>query len=132
MVGSTVVVKGAKELKASFRKIEDAAARKGMQAELKSEYKRAADVVAQAGKSEAPSRTGKLAGSIVPVGVLAGARVRAKAPYGWYVHQGRGPGKKGGPMRPNPFLRRAAEAKAGEVRDILAAGLSKFVGRVVR
>lgn len=127
-----VVVKGAKELRASLRKIEDAAARKGMQAELKAEYKRAAEVVAAAGRTEAPSRTGKLAGSIVPVGVLSGAKVRAKAPYGWYVHQGRGPGRKGGPMRPNPFLRRAVDAKQMEVRDILAAGLSRFVDRVVR
>lgn len=127
-----IVVKGVKELKASFRKIEDAAARKGMQTELKAEYKRAAEIVAAAGRSEAPRRTGRLSDSIVPVGVLSGAKVRAKAKHGWYVHQGRGPGKRGGPMRPNPFLRRAAEAKQGEVRDVLADGLSKFTDRTVR
>lgn len=136
-----IEVKGAKELARAFREVEDAAARKGMQADLKSEYRQAAEVVAAAAREEAPKRSGRLRDSIKAKGTTLGASVTVggtkAVPYAAPIHWGWGtrPNKakhwRGGPIAANNFILRAAEGTKGEVAEILEAGLRRLIERVM-
>lgn len=138
--GIVVQVKGAKELRRALRQIEDAAERKGMQAELKSEYRTAARVVELAARQEAPQRSGRLAGSIKAKGTTTGGAVTAgglkAVPYAGPIHWGwpSRPNKarrwRGGPIAANRFMVRAAQSSADQVADILEGGLRRLVDKV--
>lgn len=153
--GAVVEVKGAKELRRALRQIEDAAAKKAMQAELKTEYKRAAQIVADRAKPEvragatgssgdnrwggAYGPTGKLAGTIKARGTLTGASVTAgspSVPYAGPIHYGwRRPNKskgwRGGPIKANKFMTRAARASQDEVAQMIEDGLRRFINETV-
>jgi hypothetical protein len=138
--GIVVEVKGAKELRRALRQIEDAAERKGMQADLKSEYRTAARVVEIAARQEAPKRSGRLAGSIKAKGTTTGSAVVAgglkAVPYAGPIHWGwpSRPNKsrrwRGGPIAANRFMVRAAESSADQVAGILEGGLRRFIDKV--
>ena len=134
-------VTGAKELRKAIRQIEDAAAKKGMQADLKGAYRTAARVVEVSAKQEAPRRSGRLAGSIKAKGTLAGASVVAgglKAVpyagpihYGWPSRPNKSKGWRGGPIKANKFMTRALEASVPEVVDVLSAELQRVMNKVM-
>lgn len=138
--GIVVQVKGAKELRRALRQIEDAAERRGMQAELKAEYRTAARVVELAARQEAPQRSGRLAGSIKAKGTTTGAAVTAgglkAVPYAGPIHWGwpSRPNKarrwRGGPIAGNRFMVRAAQASADQVAEILEGGLRRLIDKV--
>ena len=135
-------VRGAKELRRALREIEDAAAKKGMQGELKSAYRAAARVVEIAAKGEAPKRSGRLASTIKPKATSFGASVTAggtkRVPYagpihwGWPSRPNRARGWRGGPIAPNPFMIRAAKDSADIVADVLERGLKQFIDGAVK
>ncbi len=136
-----VKVTGAKELRKAIRQLEDAAAKKGMQADLKGAYRTAARAVEVQAKMEAPRRSGRLAGSIKAKGTTTGASIVAgglKAVpyagpihYGWPSRPNRSKGWRGGPIAANPFLTRAAAGSIDIVRDVLADELQRVLDRVM-
>lgn len=135
-----VEVKGARELRSALRKIEDAAARKGMQADLKTEYRTAARVVELAAYQEAPRRSGRLAGSIKAKGTTTGAavtvggtaRTRHAGPihWGWGSRPNKAKGWRGGPISANNFMLRALASSREQVAEILEGGLRRLIDKV--
>ena len=136
-----VKVTGAKELRKAIRQVEDAAAKKGMQADLKGAYRQAARVVEVAAKTEAPRRSGRLAGSIKAKGTTTGASIVAgglkSVPYAGPIHYGwpsrpnRSRGWRGGPIAANPFLTRAANDSVDMVAKIIEEELQRVLDRVM-
>lgn len=136
-----VKVTGAKEIRKAIKKIEDAAEKKGMQADLKNAYRTAAQAVEGRARSEAPRRSGRLAGSIKAKGTLQGASIVAgglKAVpyagpihYGWPSRPNKAKGWRGGPIKANKFLTRAAAASVPDVVDVLAAELQRVMDKVM-
>lgn len=136
-----VKVTGAKELRKAIRQVEDAAAKKGMQADLKGAYRTAARAVEVQAKMEAPRRSGRLAGSIKAKGTTTGASIVAgglKAVpyagpihYGWPSRPNRSKGWRGGPIAANPFLTRAAYGSIDIVKDVLADELQRVLDKVM-
>jgi len=136
-----VKVTGAKELRKAIRQIEDAAAKKGMQADLKGAYRTAARAVEVAAKTEAPRRSGRLAGSIKAKGTTTGASIVAgglkSVPYAGPIHYGwpsrpnRRRGWRGGPIAANPFLTRAANDSVDVVRELLEQELQRVLDRMM-
>ena len=136
-----VKVTGAKELRKAIRQLEDAAAKKGMQADLKGAYRTAARAVEVQAKMEAPRRSGRLAGSIKAKGTTTGATIVAgglKAVpyagpihYGWPSRPNKSKGWRGGPIKANPFLTRAAAGSIDIVRDVLADELQRVLDKVM-
>lgn len=136
-----VKVTGAKELRKAIRQLEDAAAKKGMQADLKGAYRTAARAVEVQAKMEAPRRSGRLAGSIKAKGTTTGASIVAgglkSVPYAGPIHYGwpsrpnKSKGWRGGPIKANPFLTRAAAGSIDIVRDVLADELQRVLDRVM-
>lgn len=129
-----------REVRRGLREIEDAAARKEMGKELRSAYRAAARVVEVAARGEAPSRSGRLAGSVKAKGTQYGAAVTAggaKVPYaapihwGWGTRPNRARGWRGGPIAANNFLIRAKDQSKDAVRDALERGLREFVDRAM-
>lgn len=134
-----VEIKGARELRAALRQIEDAAAKKGMQADLKAEYRTAARIVESAAKAEAPKRTGRLSKTIKAKGTLTGAAITAGTPsvrwagpihWGWPSRPNKARGWRGGPITGNPFLVRALAQSQDMVADVLEGGLRRFIDKV--
>lgn len=136
-----VKVTGAKELRKAIRQIEDAAAKKGMQADLKGAYRTAARVVEVSAKQEAPRRSGRLAGSVKAKGTTTGASIVAgglKAVpyagpihYGWPSRPNRAKGWRGGPIKPNKFLTRAAAQSVDTIVDLLGDELQRVLNKVM-
>jgi hypothetical protein len=136
-----VKVTGAKELRKAIRQLEDAAAKKGMQADLKGAYRTAARAVEVQAKMEAPRRSGRLAGSIKAKGTTTGASIVAgglkSVPYAGPIHYGwpsrpnKSKGWRGGPIKANPFLTRAAAGSIDIVRDVLADELQRVLDKVM-
>lgn len=136
-----VKVTGAKELRKAIRQVEDAAAKKGMQADLKGAYRTAARVVEVAAKTEAPRRSGRLAGSIKAKGTTTGASIVAGGTkavpyagpihYGWPSRPNRSKGWRGGPIAANPFLTRAAYGSIDIVKDVLADELQRVLDKAM-
>jgi hypothetical protein len=136
-----VKVTGAKELRKAIRQVEDAAAKKGMQADLKGAYRTAARAVEVQAKMEAPRRSGRLAGSIKAKGTTTGASIVAgglkSVPYAGPIHYGwpsrpnKSKGWRGGPITANPFLTRAAAGSIDIVRDVLADELQRVLDKVM-
>lgn len=153
--GVVVEVRGAKDLRRALREIEDAAAKKGMQAELKTEYRIAARIVEAAAKGEvkagatgksgdsrwggAYSGSGKLAASIKAKGTLTGASITAGGPrvpyaapihWGWPSRPNKTKGHRGGPIAANRFLTRAAAQSQDAIANVLEDGLRRFIDKV--
>ena len=136
-----VKVTGAKELRKAIRQLEDAAAKKGMQADLKGAYRTAAWAVEVQAKMEVPRRSGRLAGSIKAKGTTTGASIVAgglkSVPYAGPIHYGwpsrpnKSKGWRGGPIKANPFLTRAAAGSIDIVRDVLADELQRVLDKVM-
>ncbi len=136
-----VKVTGAKELRKAIRQVEDAAAKKGMQADLKGAYRTAGRAVEVQAKMEAPRRSGRLAGSVKAVGTTTGAKIVAgglkSVPYAGPIHYGwpSRPNKskrwRGGPIAANPFLTRAAYGSIDIVKDVLAEELQRVLDKVM-
>lgn len=136
-----VKVTGAKELRKAIRQLEDAAAKKGMQGELKGAYRTAARAIEVAAKQEAPRRSGKLAGTIKAKGTTTGAAVTAggskAVPYaapihwGWPSRPNKARGWRGGPIAPNKFLVRAAMDNRDVVREILEDELNRVLKKAM-
>lgn len=80
-----VQVQGARELRKALKAVE------GGLADLKATHDKIAQIVVPVGKSGAPRRTGRLAGSIRGSGTKTAATVRAggaRLPYGGPIHWG--------------------------------------------
>lgn len=88
-----------------------------------------ADRVAAAARVEAPARTGALARSIGPRDEGGDVTVVVQAAHGGPVHAGRGPGRRGGRMAPNPFLDRALAKAEGRYVAALADELDEIITR---
>lgn len=143
MAGDVVVgIKGVKELRRALREIEDKATKKGLAAELRSEFRTAARVVELAAHQEVPKRSGRLAGSIKSKGTTTGAavtvggtaRTRHAGPvhWGWPSRPNKSRGWRGGPIAANKFLVRAAERSRDQVADALEKGLKRWVDKAFR
>ncbi len=136
-----VKVTGAKELRKAIRQIEDAAAKKGMQADLKGAYRTAARAVEVQAKMEAPRRSGRLAGSIKSKGTTTGASIVAgglkSVPYagpihyGWKTRPNKSKKWRGGPIAANPFLTRAAEQSVDVVALLIEQELQRVLDRMM-
>lgn len=136
-----VKVTGAKELRKAIRQIEDAAAKKGMQADLKGAYRTAARVVEVSAKQEAPRRSGRLAGSVKAKGTTTGASVVAgglkavpyagPVHYGWPSRPNKAKGWRGGPIKANKFLTRAAAQSIDAIVDLLGDELQRVLNKVM-
>jgi hypothetical protein len=89
----------------------------------------AAEMVAEAGKAEAPRRSGRLAASIRPSATAKVGMVRAgtavRVPYagpihfGWFRRH----------IRPNPFLYKALDKRIGEVYAAYTRQIDKAIER---
>lgn len=135
-----VKVEGTKELRRAIRQLEDAADRKGANAELRSAWRTAARVVESRAKVEAPRRSGALAGSIKSKATTRGASVSAggtkRVPYAGPIHYGWGSrpnkrkGWRGGPIAANRFLDRAVAESIDPVVAVLEDGMRRLVDKV--
>lgn len=86
--------------------------------------------VADGARTEAPRRTGVLARSIAVDARTAGTvEVVVQAAYGGPVHDGRGPGRRGGPMAPDPFLDRGIDRAERVYADALEEDLVRAIDR---
>ena len=141
MAGDVVVgVKGVKELRRALRQIEDKATRKGLAMELRSEFRTAARVVELAAHQEVPKLKGTLAASIKSKGTTTGAavtvggtaRTRHAGPihWGWPSRPNKARRWRGGPIKANPFLVRAAERSQDQVADAIGKGLKRWIDKV--
>lgn len=113
MGGSGVEIEGLNRLVRTLR-------RAGVDLDdLKAAHRRAADTVLPAAAAATPSRSGRLAASLrasstARAGVVK-AGGKAKAPYanpvhwGWFSRPNPEKGWRGGPIRPNSFMSRAAQ-----------------------
>lgn len=136
-----VKVTGAKELRKAIRQIEDAAAKKGMQADLKGAYRTAARAVEVTAKMEAPRRSGKLANSIKAKGTTTGASIVAgglkSVPYAGPIHYGwpsrpnKAKGWRGGVIAPNKFLTRAAAQSTDVIVSLLSSELQRVLNKAM-
>ena len=116
-------------------------AKQGMQADLKGAYRTAASAVEARAKVEAPRRSGRLAGSVKAKGSTTGASIVAgglKAVpyagpihYGWPSRPNKARGWRGGPIKANPFLTRAANGSVDVVRGLLEQELQRVLNKVM-
>lgn len=128
----SVVVTGDKKLTRAFYRAEGDIAK-----EVKDAERESGALVATEARSRAPRRSGRLRGSIKAVGgdVTAGsASVPYAGPinYGWLNRPNPARGWRGGPIRPNPFLTGALDAKEHEVEQTFEKATSQVVGMVNR
>ena len=109
--------------------------------ELKDANQRAGEIVADEARRRAPRRSGKLAGSIKSARTQSGVAVsvgRKSIPYarpihfGWATRPNRAKGWRGGPIRPNPFLYDAVDARQEQVVATFAAQLERVAAKVER
>lgn len=122
---------GLNQLRRDLKAIDASLAR-----EMRDSLKDAAGIVSRQATIQAPRRTGKLAASIRPSTAGARAVIRSPVPYGNVIHwggtTGRGhtattPGATR--IRANPFIKRAAEAKAPEALERIADNLEALARR---
>lgn len=107
----SIAVEGLADLRRDLRAINS-----DLPGELRGALRDAADVVAGQARREAPRRTGRLAASIRPGTSGARAMVRSPLPYAGPIHWGWP--QQG--IRANPFIERAADAKAPAALEQLA------------
>lgn len=116
-----VTVTGLKELSKSCKAID-----KGMNKDLLSIGKTAAEEVATTGRDLAPKLTGRLAASVRPGSTSTGAYVAARGliygppiHFGWKRHN----------IRPNPFLYHALDARKDDVIERYEQQVTEFIDR---
>lgn len=130
MAGGTVQVEGARELRASLRRLGDDLG------DFKDVHGKVSSYVGAEGASRAPRRTGTLAATWRPGSAATQATVRfggAVAPYANAVHWGTGarPGKRGPHnIAPNPFAVTAAHDTEPTWVPWYQAEMQRMVNRV--
>jgi hypothetical protein len=116
-------VEGARQLRSSMR-------RAGLDLdELKATHDRVAQLVAGRGRSSAPVRTGKLAGTVRASGTKTAAVIRAgyaRVPYANPIHWGWP--RRGIPA--NPWLSEAAQASEPAWIGIYTAEVDRILDRI--
>lgn len=122
-----VEVRGADEFRAAARRFSDGVSAASF---LRQARVAGAERVADSARTEAPHRTGALARSIAADTRSSGdVEVVVQAAHGGPVHAGRGPGRRGGRMAPDPFLDRAIARTEGAYADELEDGLAALIDR---
>jgi len=106
--------------------------------QIRDAHKNAAEPVLEEALRLVPRRSGKLAGSLRAAGTLSGGRVSAglaRVPYagpihfGWPTRPNRSKGWRGGPIRPNPFLYDALDARRQQVLDVYETRVNEWIRR---
>lgn len=134
MARSRIEVQGVKVIQKRLRQMDD-----GTVAELKRVYFYSADLVAKNALPRIPRRTGRLASTLRVTATKRGGYVRMggkrTAPYAGPIHFG-WPNRPnlakdwyGGPIRPNPFLYAALDARRDEVEAAFYMGIMKVARR---
>lgn len=132
-------IEGSKELRRALRQLEDQTEKKALAKELKAEYRRAAETVAERARRYVNSDTGALARSIKARGALRGAAVIAgstKVPYaapleyGWPSRPNKARKWRGGPITEQRYLRRSAKEGEGLVVYIMEQGVKRMMRKV--
>lgn len=130
MARGRIEVQGVKVIQKRLRQMDD-----GTVAELKRVYFYSADLVAKNALPRIPRRTGRLASTLRVTATKRGGYVRMggkrTAPYAGPIHFG-WPNRPnlakdwyGGPIRPNPFLYAALDARRDEVEDAFYRGVMR-------
>ena len=123
--GIKVEVKGIADLARTFRK----AGNEGARDLLLEANREAAARVARTARALAPSRTGRLAGSIRSAGSVKGGIVRAGSAkiqwagpihFGWFRRN----------IKPNPFIFKAMDVEAAKVHEIYMDRLDQLLETV--
>jgi hypothetical protein len=128
-----IEVKGARELGRALKKGHPELLKR-----LKTENKALAGLVADTARGEVPRRSGRLAASIRPGVTQKSGVVRAgtkAVPYAGPIHFGwfkRKAPAVGGPIRPNPFLYRALDARRDEVYDRYLKAVNEITDEINR
>lgn len=107
-------IDGAKELRRIAKRVGGSEAN----ATLRKGHKEIGGIVTPAAKSNAPKRSGKLAGNIRPLGSVTKAQIAvggARVPYAGPIHGG-WPARN---IEPQPFLTEAVSEKWPQVYDTL-------------
>ena len=130
-----IEVTGMKEVRRAIREIEDKATRKGLAKELRSEWKQAADIVAETARRFAPSQSGALRKTVKGKATQTGAAVKAggaRVPYAAAQEYGRRY-PNGRKSSGRFYLWRAVkdEATIARAAKVLDAGLTRFARRAV-
>jgi len=138
--GGYIKVEGLNELRTSLRKLQDQTSKKELQQTLKGELRDAAEIVATAARHRAPYRTGRLRDTIRPKGALRGTKVlaggirkvRHAGPihWGWPTRPNPAKGWRGGPIKANPFLWTALQARKGEILSNMERTVVKLTDQV--
>lgn len=137
---ATVKVTGLKELRKDLRQLEDKADRKGLQQELKNEFRIAARIVEIDAKSNVPKLSGKLGATIRPKGMVKGAAVMAggvggvrwagPVEFGWTTRPNKAKGWRGGPIKARSYLRKALYSNKDTIRDVMAQAVQRIAEQV--
>lgn len=137
---ATVKVTGLRELRKDLRKLEDKADRKGLQQELKQEFRIAARIVEMDAKTNVPKGRGKLAATIRPKGTISGAAVLAggvggvryagPVEFGWATRPNKSKGWRGGPITARSYLRKALYSNKDTIRDVMAQAVQRIAEQV--
>lgn len=100
----------------------------------------AAEVVVDAALPNVPTRSGALKRSLQAKGSAASGRAYASTPYAAAIHWGRSNGNVGrppgnhrgrNPIRANPFLWNAAQAKKDEITETYGDQVQKLLDRLI-
>jgi len=129
--GGQIEVQGVKILQRRLKRMDD-----GTVKELKRVYFLSADIVRRNAEPRIPVRSGRLKGSLRTTATTRGGYVRAgskaRVPYAGPIHFG-WPNRPninkewfGGPIRPNPFLYSALDARREEVIDAFYTGVTRL------
>lgn len=125
-MNQTIRVEGANELRKALRHIGD----QGLKDQLKSAHKSAAQIVADDALPSVPIRTGRLRLSVKALGSQSMAQVKAgtaSVDYAAAIHRGR---KRGGFIRPRPFLWDAAQRATGRVEQEFLRALDRLLDSI--
>lgn len=126
MAKAAIQVDGARELRRAFRQLP-----KEYRKELAAIHKKAAEPVARTAARLAPKRSGRLAGSIRPLGSQRAGRVaagRKSVPYAGPIHWG-WPARN---IEPQPFLTDALHQKEREAVGIFESEFDALIDKVWR
>lgn len=134
MIGVTIRVEGAQELRAAIRRANDVGAKQGVL-----EANRAAVGMAL-GAVHAPVRSGRLQGSVKGRASQRSASLKTTLPYAGAIHWGRKQGNVGRPpgnhMGPNPivgrpFLKEAIDSRAGAIAEKYKEEITRIIQQMI-
>lgn len=118
-----IQVKGLRSVQRSLRKLQD----KELQKELRAAHKKVSDMAAEAGKAEAPKRTGRLAASIKGKATGRQGAVKAgtgkRVPYAGVIHFG----WPGHGIESNEFLYRGVNKKEKQILEAYERELKRII-----